>query len=267
MKSLYLFALLFLVFVLAQEPGKAPKYKYILKTTLSLTEVQELLAEKGKVKDYKKKYEKKHNHKHSKEESVENEIEKEKVDEKVGNEDNDNSTTVLVSKEEKLAAIKEKSEQKVQAIKDKEEIKEAEIEAKEEKEEANSEAKKEKKEKSAEAKDEKKKNKKEAKDAKKAAKNEEKEDKKEEEKESLKKDLVELIQTNVNDENVIKPPEITMFSYFLGLLIISCFIGLFVYATQYSKINKNRINNENNYLIHNSNEYKKDDDYQNMRDF
>jgi hypothetical protein len=262
MKSFYLFALFFLVFVLAQEPEKAPKYKYILKTSLSQTEVQELLADKGKVKEYKKKYEKKH--KHLNEENVEKEIEKEKVDEKT---DDKNSTTVLVSKEEKLAAIKEKSEQKVQAIKDKEEIKEAEIEAKEEKEEANSEAKKEKKEKSAEAKDEKKKNKKEAKDAKKAAKNEEKEDKKGEEKESLKKDLVELIQTNVNDENVIKPPEITMFSYFLGLLIISCFIGLFVYATQYSKINKNRINNENNYLIHNSNEYKKDDDYQNMRDF
>ena len=262
MKSFYLFALFFLVFVLAQEPEKAPKYKYILKTSLSQTEVQELLADKGKVKEYKKKYEKKH--KHLNEENVEKEIEKEKVDEKA---ENNNSTTVLVSKEEKLAAIKEKSEQKVQAIKDKEEIKEAEIEAKEEKEEANSEAKKEKKEKSAEAKDEKKKNKKEAKDAKKAAKNEEKEDKKGEEKESLKKDLVELSQTYVNDENVIKPPEITMFSYFLGLLIISCFIGLFVYATQYSKINKNRINNENNYLIHNSNEYKKDDDYQNMRDF
>jgi len=259
MKSFYLFALFFLVFVLAQEPEKAPKYKYILKTSLSQTEVQELLADKGKVKEYKKKYEKKH--KQINEENVEKEIEKEKVDEKA---ENNNSTTVLVSKEEKLAAIKEKSEQKVQAIQDKEEIKEAEIEAKEEKEEANSEAKKEKKEKSAEAKDEKKKNKKEAKDAKKEAKNEEKEDKKDE---SLKKDLIELIQTNQNEENVIKPPEITMFSYFFGMFILSCFIGLFIYATQYSKINKNRINNENNYLIHNSNEYKKDDDYQNMRDF
>ena len=248
MKSFYLFALFFLVFVLAQEPEKAPKYKYILKTSLSQTEVQELLADKGKVKEYKKKYEKKH--KHLNEENVEKEIEKEKVNEKA---ENNNSTTVLVSKEEKLAAIKEKSEQKVQAIKDKEEIKEAEIEAKEEKEEANSEAKKEKKEKSAEAKD-----------AKKEAKNEEKEDKKDE---SLKKDLIELIQTNQNEENVIKPPEITMFSYFFGMFILSCFIGLFIYATQYSKINKNRINNENNYLIHNSNEYKKDDDYQNMRDF
>ena len=34
--------------------GKVQKFKYILKTNLSLTEVQELLSEKGKVKDYKK---------------------------------------------------------------------------------------------------------------------------------------------------------------------------------------------------------------------
>jgi Fe2+ transport system protein B len=263
MKSFYLLAIVFLVFVICEEPGKVPKYKYILKTNLSLTEVQELLAEKGKVKDYKKKYEKKHNK--IDEEKIENEIENQIVEENSNNKET--NTTVLVSKEEKLSAIKEKSEQKVQAIKDKEEIKEAEIEAKEEKEEANSEAKLEKKEKESEQKDEKKKNKKEAKEAKKEAKKKEKEDKKEEDKESLKKDLVELIQINENTNESLKAPEVTMFSYFFGLIIISCFIGLFVYATQYPKFHQKRINVDNNYLIHNSNEYKKDDDYQNMRDF
>jgi uncharacterized protein YhaN len=263
MKSFYLLAIAFLVFVLCEEPGKVPKYKYILKTSLSLTEVQELLAEKGKVKDYKKKYEKKHNKIEEEEETIENEIENQIVEENSNN--NETNTTVLVSKEEKLSAIKEKSEQKVQAIKDKEEIKEAEIEAKEEKEEANSEAKLEKKEKESEKKDEKKKNKKEAKEEKKEAKQKEKEDKKEE---SLKKDLVELIQINENNTENLKAPEVTMFSYFFGLIIISCFIGLFVYATQYPKFHQKRINIDNNYLIHNSNEYKKDDDYyQNMRDF